>query len=898
MYLLYAIIYLWAAGDIYASDYIISGTVTDINGGMVSGARISMTAGLTEYAAISGNDGSYSLRISGIYDDMSGSFEAGIPFPNPFSRSVYVPFIIDVSGDIRFTVYNLSGQKVTELYFPSVVPGSYRIIWDGCNQSGAAQKPGFYIYAITFKGKTFSGRLVRAEGFTTFSAGSSLEPVMVEPVLTKSSGKRHFPVITSVNHDSYYPVRLTDITVSRDTLIDFTLTPRQEVPFRTLGDHIAMHDGSDYRSLMLKGINLGSCPPGTFPGEIAYAISGDTYEEWIRMMGEAGFNSIRIYTLHPPVFYEKLAEYNYRHPDNPLLLFQGIWLEEIEDSNDPWCYDLVNRRSAFLKEIREVIDCVHGKGDLPFRYGKSYGRYLTDVSQWTAGYILGREISPQEVNSTDLNNPLLTSYNGTRFSISSATATEVFVTGMMDETVKYEDGKYSAERPVSFTSWPTLDPIEHPTEIYTDEDVAGFDITRISCMTPEPGIFASYHAYPYYPNFISKEPGYLSFSDTSGPNSYLGYLNALKEHYSDIPLVIAEFGVPSSWGSAHQSYSEMNHGGYSEIQQGEKNMRMMHNIADAGCAGGFMFAWMDEWFKPAWIVSYLEALGINAGEGLIPTRQLWHNMTSPEQNFGLVSFDQTNILPYVAYRSDRPSGPVSRIEATHSNSWFMVDLESINAFSAGDTVMIAFDTYRASTGESALPNGKKLSNRSEFLLQIVLGNDSSLFYVTEPYNMEGLTSRFDLADHSVQKFMTLNSDIAAWRVMEWINDNYEHTSQEIGRLPVENSVSFSPGERSAVAWSGSTMKIRIPWTMLYFYDPTQMEIINGAESYDGGYNYEIFTAPSDGIALSVYHRRTVTSTLDRYNWDPWLIVPPTIAREKRSLQVVSEGLATIPDFAD
>ena len=103
-----------------------------------------------------------------------------------------------------------------------------------------------------------------------------------------------------------------------------------------------------------------------------------------------------------------------------------------------------------------------------------------------------------------------------------------------------------------------------------------------------------------------------------------------------MPLVIAEFGVPSSWGSAHQSFSNMDHGGYSEQQQGEKNMRLMHNIIDAGCAGGFMFAWMDEWFKPTWIVAYLEAYGMISGGITIPTRQLWHNLASPEQNFGLV----------------------------------------------------------------------------------------------------------------------------------------------------------------------------------------------------------------------------------------------------------------------
>ena len=189
--------------------------------------------------------------------------------------------------------------------------------------------------------------------------------------------------------------------------------------------------------------------------------------------------------------------------------------------------------------------------------------------------------------------------------------------------------------------------LTHPTEIYTDEDKESIDISKINREDAQAGLFATYHAYPYYPNFISDQPSYQSFSDGQGPNSYLGYLNDLKNHYSDIPLVIGEFGVPSSWGSAHQSFSNMDHGGYSEIQQGEKNMRLMHNILDAGCAGGFMFSWMDEWFKPTWIVQYLEAFGFLSDGITIPTRQLWHNLTSPEQNFGLMKFTENDILPFV-----------------------------------------------------------------------------------------------------------------------------------------------------------------------------------------------------------------------------------------------------------
>jgi FlgD Ig-like domain len=884
--------------NLSAIDYVVTGRVTDPNGTLIPNAKVAMTAGTREYAAITRPDGTYSLRISGLYDNISGLMEVGMPYPNPFSHSVNIPFIINSQGDIRFNIYNFSGQKVYEVLFNSVEAGSYQIVWDGCNQGGAPLQDGFYVYAVTFKGRTRSGKLIKATGITSYSAGTALQPVMMPPVTPPQSGRLRFPVVTAVTCQSYYPLRLTDISVARDTVINFEITLKQDMPFRTITDNIAMHTGTDYRSLLLKGINLGSSPPGTFPGEIAYAITAEMYEEWIKNMGEAGFNSIRVYTLHPPVFYEKLADYNERHTDNPLLLFQGMWLEEVEDRNNPSAYNLLNRVTPFVKEIREVIDCINGNGDIAFRYGKSYGRYLTDISRWTAGYIIAREISPQEVDSTNNSNPSLTAFSGNQFDISGATASEVFVTRMLDETVTYEFQKYSVKRPVSVSSWPTLDPLYHPTEIFTDEDKADYDITKILVKGQQAGIFASYHAYPYYPNFISEESSYQNYSDAEGPNSYLGYLNALKDHYSGMPLIIAEFGVPSSWGSAHQSYSEMHHGGYSEQQQGEKNMRMMHNIISSGCAGGFMFAWMDEWFKPTWIVTYLEAYGLYSGGTMIPTRQIWHNLTSPEQNFGLLTFDQENTLPLVSFDTDNPGGPVETISATNDNSYFYLEISTNGVLSDGDTVIVAFDTYLRGLGESELPNGKKLTNRSEFMLAMTLGEDTALYHVTEAYDMNGLTPRFDLTNHSVQKFKSTVTDGAPWKLMEWINDGYTLKKQEIGKLPFENSPDFSFGQKTAAAWNANKIKVRIPWTLLYFYDPTQMRVIDGAVSYDGGYNYEISTANSDGIAVSVYLDGVVTSSDSRYTWPKWLIVPPTIAREKKSYQVVRSGLTAIPGFTD
>lgn len=882
----------------FAADYYVTGMITDDAGRAVPDAKISMVAGSSEFAAMSGFDGRYSLRISGIYGPIPDLLEQGVPYPNPFTQSINIPFIINSPGDIRLMIYSLSGQKIKEFMFPGVEAGSYQIIWDGRTDNGAPARQGLYLYTISFGGKSWSGRLLKYSSECSTSAVSTLEQVQIPKVMPAPEGTYRIPVITTVTCRDYYPVRLTDITVGRDTIIDFEIFASREIPFRTQDEFVAMYTDSRYRPLNLKGINLGSSPPGTFPGEIAYAISGSLYEEWINRMAEAGFNSIRVYTLHPPVFYEKLANYNYRNPGKPLLLFQGIWLGEIEDGSLTTEYDLTLRANSFRNEIREVIDCIHGKKEIAFRLGRAYGSYRTDLSQWTAGYIIGREIMPQEVDTTNKLHETVTSFTGNQLSITDASASEVFVTQMLDETVTYEYQNYSVNRPVSISSWPTLDPLSHPTEIFTDEDKATYDITKISLQNLRAGIFACYHAYPYYPNFISEQPSYRSYSDDQGPNSYLGYLTDLKNHYGDIPLVIGEFGVPSSWGSAHQSYSNMHHGGYSEYQQGEKNIRLLNNIFDSGCAGGFMFSWMDEWFKPTWIVSYLEAYGLDSNSLFIPTRQLWHNLTSPEQNFGLISFDQKTGPSFVPYEKDKKAGGVSEIEAAHGNNYFYLNIELDRNLSPGDTVIVAFDTYSASTGESILPNGKILTNRSEFMLVFVTGEDSASYYVTEAYNMKGFSPRFNLTDPSVQKLMSTVTDGAPWKLMEWINDGFALTEQDIGRISVENGSDFTPGKLTVACWSGDRLMIRIPWTMLYFYDPTQRKVVNGAVSYDGGRSYVISTAISDGIAISVCFDGTITTGTSRYIWDKWFVVPETIPREKESLHVVEAGLTDFATFAD
>ncbi len=102
----------------------------------------------------------------------------------------------------------------------------------------------------------------------------------------------------------------------------------------------------------------------------------------------------------------------------------------------------------------------------------------------------------------------------------------------------------------------------------------------------------------------------------------MGYLNALKQHYNKVPLIIAEFGASSAWGVAHYAQNGIHHGGADEQEQGRHNIRLLRNILTAGCGGGIQFALMDEWFKRTWITDPLD--------NDVERRVLWHNVTAAE----------------------------------------------------------------------------------------------------------------------------------------------------------------------------------------------------------------------------------------------------------------------------
>ena len=616
------------------------------------------------------------------------------------------------------------------------------------------------------------------------------------------------------------------------------------VPFSVNKDYLTVWNGETYEPFFVKGVNLGVARPGTYPGEMD--ATAEQYRQWFKEIRDAGFNSIRIYTLHRPQFYDELLAYNTLNPQHPLFFFQGVWLNE---ELAGYTNDLYFMKDTFQVEIRENVDCVHGRNSIPQRFGKAYGEYTADVSRWNIGYIIGREVYPDEILTTNDRNKTIKSFSGKAFEIQNATPSEAWITSNLDYLVDYERTTYNTQRPVSMSSWPTLDPLHHPTEPNRSEDTASVDMSKLRYVDAPAGMFISYHAYPYYPDFISASPDYNGTFDKYGPNSYLAYLIDLKNHYENFPLVIAEFGVPSSWGVAHYSSSGMNHGGFDEKGQGETNIRLFQTIFNARLGGGIHFAWLDEWFKNTWITDPIDN----------GNKTLWHNITAAEQNFGLKKFVAKR--DWQQWEVFDSTAVVKQLDVLQNYDFLELRIQLKDNFEILDELWVALDTYDSALGEIRLPNGQLLNHGAEFVLHIT--RHSARLYVTEAYDLFALWHRITTP---AQRHQSIPSNGEPWKIVRWMNNSGPMDIQFIGDLKVNISVQPT-SSKDAVMIDNNVLSIRLPWILINFSDPSKMLVFHDDKLTPG---YESRT--SDGIAVTIAYQNQLFATSSRYTWPTWIWV--------------------------
>lgn len=653
-------------------------------------------------------------------------------------------------------------------------------------------------------------------------------------------------------------------------------------PFAVGRDLFRVWDGAAYRQIFLHGMNLGATPPGSSPRE--FTVTAETYARWLDQMREAGVNVIRLYTLHPPYFYAALDAHNQAHPEAPIYILQGVWLDDPTDD-----FDLAPRTDGFEAEAYETIDCLHGAHVIAERPGHAWGDYTVDVSRWTLGFIVGHELSFEEVLTTDATHTDWTSYEGTTMRLASGSPTAVWVTARLDHMVDYEQRTWGVGRPIAFSCWMEVDPLHHPTEGHgSGEDVANLDLGDIEPFGAPAGVFLSYHAYPYYPNFVSEDPRYLAYSDELGVDAYRGLLRDLRAHDPDRAILIAEFGVPTSWGRAHTSASGMHQGGISEADAGTFGARMLRDIDAVGMAGGAYFQWEDGWWKRIWVTN---------ARTFPPERQrIWHDVMNAAASYGVMAFQVvTPSLDAAPSLAGSSTGHVLDVRAVADPEWFHVRLTLDAPLADGESLTIGLDTYADDRGETVLPDGARSDVRCELALEIVAPDQAQL-RVTQAYDLLGLQQAVPGSVlHSTA------TDGAPWNAMQWINSGAHHSDDGVYRFPDElfpigalraRRAEGTPSSLDAVVLDGTRVDVRLPWTLLQFTDPTSRLVMDDDPSTP-----EHETAPTDGIALVVSRGGEVVTTA-RVTWPTWNSAPTTSERFKDGAETLFGAMRAYPRWRE
>ncbi|PRO67318.1 hypothetical protein C6I21_01525 [Alkalicoccus urumqiensis] len=603
---------------------------------------------------------------------------------------------------------------------------------------------------------------------------------------------------------------------------------------------------------------MGMAKPGTFPGDAG--ISREEYRRWFEQIAEMNANTIRVYTIHPPAFYEELLRFNESHEET-LYIMHGVWIDEepLEETLDAFTSEIVE---TFQAEMQDAVDVIHGNAELPERPGHASGSYEADISPYVTSWVIGIEWYPFMVEHMLEEYPELGDYDGTYTHTENADPIEYWLAEQLDVLFAYEADTYASMRPFSFTNWVTTDVLDQPAEPSEQEDMASVnaDAIHVRGAAEETGQFASYHVYPYYPDFLNLEEDYVNYEGYDGePSNYAGYLNDLKEAH-DMPVLIAEFGVPASRGNTHSNPYGWDQGNHSEVDQGEINAHLFREIRDQEFLGGLIFTWQDEWFKRTW----------NTMDYDNPDRRpFWSNAQTNEQQFGLLSFDTHAV---------RIDGSGEWEDETILSE---VDGEQLAAFHDERYLYFRYEAEGELPEEVVLYVEVRPDTDDDFRITLrpgegvmeVIGDYDTFYY---HYNEELEETEDPDAFHPIR--LALNREQIRPDTGEVLPFEYEETGTLQEGIGDPDDEAYDALTDFAWSEENGLVELRIPWMMLNAKDPSQREFMGELEP---AMDQSIFI---EDIGLRVEQGSSLSG---RYAWETWG-EPPSEERLKQSYGIIQE----------
>lgn len=629
-----------------------------------------------------------------------------------------------------------------------------------------------------------------------------------------------------------------------------------QIKFRTQEDRIEIYANQSWTPFFSKGVNMGAALPGTDPGELP--ITKEHYLQWFQQIQDMGANTVRVYTILQPVFYEALVEYNQRHTDQPLFFIQGVWApeEELIEQKDAYIEEIYQH---FQSDIAYAVGAVYGNADIPEQFGKASGTYRFNAGPYLLGWQIGTEWDPTMVKNTNELHKDKTHYEGTHFSSKpEASPFENWLAEMLDHLAKLES-QYGWMHPLSFTNWVTTDPLTHPGEVLVAEDMVSVDATHIDGHNWPAGYFAAYHAYPYYPDFFHMDETLKDIREPDGsPNTYKSYLRKLKAYHKNMPVMITEFGVPSSLGVAHLGTMDRNQGGHDEQSQGQINASLLKDIYDEGMAGAIVFSWQDEWFKKTWNTMLFE----------IPQdrRKMWHNVLTNEQHFGLVAMLSSKDGPLVIDGDSKDWDAIKdkrklegsypgwkELWVTHDEAYVYVTGKLEKPFDAErEQLYLGVDTLPGGNRHAKELGARTLDEGLETLVALGKEGESEVRIASnyDPHRrLYG--KRYGMFEVKPEEFQDDSGVFNPWKLAIGLEltppdakKYYPFEEVDAGTMLRGMTKLDSPEFNSLTMWQakGDTVEMRIPWMLLGFSDPSSLQVIAYGEQ-EG----KLFAQTTDGL---------------------------------------------------
>lgn len=599
----------------------------------------------------------------------------------------------------------------------------------------------------------------------------------------------------------WYVPKLKVLLNQRPQLLGSKNEAHDKVSFLVEGTKIYKVDAQGRKSeLFIKGVNLGPALPGKAFTE--FPMDKRTYAAWLEQMKSMNVNAVRVYTLLPPAFYQALNDFNTKE-EAPIYLLQEIWPEE-HPAEDNYLSAVYNKE--YQREIARVVGAIHGDANIPERLYRAYGIYNADVSSYVLGYLVGREMEPQEVKATDALNPGYRFDGEYFYSEHNATPTESWLAASCDYVLSVEKNGYDDTHLVAIVSWPTLDPLSHDSEWnpsgdkslqYNDSvsvDISNIGITKAVTS----GFFGAYHIYPNYPDFMNLDSEYAFYTDDNGSFRYGGYLKAFFSQHTKYPAVVAEYGMSTSLATAHFNPDGLSHGGVSEHDQAQDIIRMTNAIKREGYSGAVIFEWMDEWAKKTWTTELY----------MIPYARhlLWHNVIDPEQNYGILANRASPPVMKPVEMRGMNTTVLKKISFGQNDAFIFVDMDYSDSLHAEAPFQLAIDTASERGQES----------NWEFLLDV---DTAPVLRVNPGYNW------------TKGRYRAIDSDF----------DSFENLVQMINKENVSKSGTATPAvytdlsrlqrgaftvPQNTVQVSGNRVSIRIPYGLLGISDPSSRQILS------------------------------------------------------------------------